>query len=80
MEWRERISVDPAICHGRACVSGTRVPVSTILDNLAAGLSTEDVLGEYPSLERADIQAVIAYAAALSKEEVLELPARSKSA
>jgi uncharacterized protein (DUF433 family) len=62
----ERINVDPNVCHGRACVRGTRIMVSVILDNLAAGLSVGEVVKEYPSLEPDDIQASIAYAAKLA--------------
>ena len=60
--WRERISVDPDICHGKVCVKGTRVMVSVILDNLAAGESVEDIMRGY-HLEREDIQAALEYAA-----------------
>ena len=42
MGWRERISSDPAVCHGLACIKGTRIPVAVVLDNLAAGLSADD--------------------------------------
>ncbi len=46
----ERISIDPSVCHGKACIKGTRVLVSVILDNLAEGISEEEILREYPSL------------------------------
>jgi uncharacterized protein (DUF433 family) len=62
MDWRDRITVDPGVCHGSACIKGTRIPASVILDNLAAGVSREDILKNYPSLREEDIQAVIAYA------------------
>ncbi|MBX3267032.1 MAG: DUF433 domain-containing protein [Acidobacteria bacterium] len=62
MNWRERISVDPNICHGKACIKGTRIMVSVILDNLAAGISIDDILSNYPSLSVLDIQAPIASA------------------
>jgi len=71
MDWRRFISVDPTIAHGQACFVGTRVPVSVVLDNLAAGLSVEEVLKSYPSLGREAVQAAIAYAAELSKERVI---------
>ena len=45
MNWRDRITVDPRVCHGKACIKGTRVMASVILDNLAAGISREDILG-----------------------------------
>jgi uncharacterized protein (DUF433 family) len=61
--WRERITVDPSVCHGKACVRGTRIMVSVVLDNVAAGLSREEILASYPSLEPADIDAALTYAA-----------------
>jgi uncharacterized protein (DUF433 family) len=75
MNWHEHITVDPQICHGKACIQGTRVLVSVVLDNLAAGLSFDEILASYPSLVREDIQAAIAYAAELAREQVLPLPA-----
>lgn len=63
MNWQERISVDPHICHGKACIKGTRVMVSVILDNLAVGISQKEILKSYPSLTVQDIQAAIGYAA-----------------
>jgi uncharacterized protein (DUF433 family) len=71
MDWRERISVDPLICHGKACIKGTRIMVSVVLDNLAAGVSPEEILRSYPSLSPQDIQAAIAYAAELARERVV---------
>ena len=68
MRWQERIVVDPTICHGRACIKGTRIMVSVVLDNLAAGLSAEENIGSYPSLDREAIQAAIACAAELGRE------------
>ncbi len=65
MNWREYITVDPAVCHGKACVKGTRIMVSVVLDNLAAGLAKEEILASYPSLSRDSIQAAIANAAEL---------------
>jgi uncharacterized protein (DUF433 family) len=72
-DWRNRISVDPDICHGRARVAGTRVPVSMVLDNLADDVSFEDIVRSYPSLDVEDIRAVIAYAADLARERVVAL-------
>jgi uncharacterized protein (DUF433 family) len=71
MDWRERISVDPLVCHGKACIKGTRIMVSVILDNLAAGVSPEEILKSYPSLSPEDVQAAIAYAAELARERVI---------
>jgi uncharacterized protein (DUF433 family) len=73
MNWQNHITVDPAICHGKACIKGTRIMVSVVLDNLAAGLTMDDVIKSYPSLTKESIQATIAYAAELSKERVIVL-------
>ncbi|MEA2339007.1 MAG: hypothetical protein QOE82_3014 [Thermoanaerobaculia bacterium] len=75
MDWQKYVSVDPNICHGQACVAGTRIPVSVVLDNLAAGVSEQEVLTSYPRLTRDAIHACIAYAADLAREEVLAWPA-----
>jgi len=72
--WTERIIVDPNICHGTACVKGTRIPASVILNNLAAGISQEEILRQYPTLMPEDVQAALAYGAALARERVLDLP------
>ena len=71
MDWRERISVDPLICHGKACIKGTRIMVSVVLDNLAASVNPEEILPSYPSLKMEDIRAAIAYAAELARERVV---------
>jgi len=73
MDWRKRISVNPRICHGKACIKGTRIMVSVILDNLAAGETNEKILESYPSLRRNDIKAAIAYAAELARERVIHV-------
>ncbi len=70
MKLLERISVEPDICHGKACIKGTRIMVSTILDSLAEGMTEEEILKEYPVLKLEDIKAAIEYAALLAKEEV----------
>ena len=75
LDWRKGITVDPNVCHGKACIKGTRVMVSVVLDNLAAGLKPEEITDSYPSLKREDIQAAIAYAADLARERVLPLSA-----
>jgi uncharacterized protein (DUF433 family) len=67
----DRISVDPDICHGKPCIRGTRIMVTVILDNLAEGLSPEEIVAEYPPLTIEDVQAAIAYAAVLAREEEL---------
>lgn len=75
MDWRQYITTDPAIQHGKACIHGTRIPVAVVLDNLAAGLKTDEILASYPSLTAQAIQAAIAYAAELAREETILLPA-----
>ena len=70
-EWRSLISTDPAICHGKACIKGTRIMVSVILDNLAAGSSIDEVVRLYPTLKHVDVVAAIAYAAELARERVV---------
>ena len=72
--WRDRISVNPAVCHGKACIRGTRVTVSVILDNIAAGMSREEILASYPPLTNADVDAALAYAAELTREGTVDLP------
>lgn len=73
MDWRERISVDPEVMHGRACISGTRVLVSVILDNLAVGTAEQELLRQYPSLTHEDVLAAIAYGGELARERVVNL-------
>jgi uncharacterized protein (DUF433 family) len=75
MDWKQHISVDSDVCHGKACIRGTRVMVSVVLDNLAAGLTPDQILKEYPSLTPDGIQAAIAYAADLARERVVPLSA-----
>ena len=77
--WRERISVNPAVCHGRACVRGTRVMVSALVDNVAAGVPRDEILRSYPGLAEADIDAALAYAAELAREGTVDLPLETKA-
>jgi len=70
-----RISISPEICHGQACINGTRIPVYQLLRMLACGDSIEDLLREYPSVTREDILACFDYAAALAEEQVTPLEA-----
>jgi uncharacterized protein (DUF433 family) len=73
MDWREHIQSDPEVVHGQACFVGTRIPVSVVLDSLAAGIPQEEILGSYPSLSRNAIHAAIAYAAELSRERIVPI-------
>lgn len=75
MTWRTRVSSDPAICHGKACITGTRVMVSVIVDNIAAGVSREELLRSYPSIHNEDIDAALQYAAELTRERIVPLSA-----
>jgi uncharacterized protein (DUF433 family) len=72
-EWKNRIQAHPEICHGKACIKGTRVMISVILDCLAEGLTEEEIVVEYPSLKPGDVQAAILYAAALAREEIIPI-------
>jgi uncharacterized protein (DUF433 family) len=74
MSWRDRITVDPLVCHGKACIKGTRIMVSVVLDNVAAGIPTEEILKSYPTLSAPDIQASLEYAAELARERTVRLP------
>ena len=63
----ERITIDPAICHGKPTIRGLRYPVETILELLSAGMTHDEILSDYPDLEHEDILAVLDYAARLSR-------------
>jgi uncharacterized protein (DUF433 family) len=67
------ISIDPNICFGKACIRGHRIWVSLILDRMAGGESTADILADYPQLTEADIRACLAYAAEIARERTVEL-------
>ena len=66
----ERITIDPNICHGQACIKNTRIPVHQIIGMLANGDTIEELLKEYPSLKRDDILAALNYAASLAEERI----------
>jgi len=76
----ERISIDPRICHGQACIKGTRIPVHQIVRMLANGDTIEDLLHEYPSLEREDILACLDYVAALAEEQITPIEVLERAA
>jgi uncharacterized protein (DUF433 family) len=69
-----RISIDPNVCFGKPCVRGHRVWVSLILDLLAGGASTKDILDDYPGLQEEDVLACLAYAAEMSRERYVDVP------
>ncbi|HEY3322934.1 MAG TPA: DUF433 domain-containing protein [Planctomycetota bacterium] len=72
-----RISIDPNICFGKPCIRGHRIWVSLILDFLASGMTSVELLKQYPGLVEADILACIAYGAEMSRERFVDLPLRS---
>ena len=62
-----RITIDPAVCHGKPCVRGLRYPVETLLELLSSGMTHDEILADYQDLERDDLLAVLAYAAQLER-------------
>ena len=76
MSVENRITIDPLVCHGKPCIRGLRYPVENVLEWLAGGMTIEEVLSDYPDLERDDILAAMGYAARLTHlKRVLENPA-----
>jgi uncharacterized protein (DUF433 family) len=70
-DWRKYFTHDPKVCHGQLCAKGTRVLVTNILDSLAEGATRKEILKSYPTLKAEHIDAAIAYAAELAREEAL---------
>lgn len=66
MNWRDRITSDPKVCHGAVCIKGTRIMMTVVLDNLAEGHSVAEIVQSYPTLTADDVDAAIAYAEARS--------------
>lgn len=73
-EQLQMISADPRVMHGQAVIAGTRVPISVILDCLAAGMTTDEITAEYSTVTLAGVRAAAAYGAALAREELLPIP------
>ena len=69
-----RITVDPNVCFGKPCIRGMRIWVALILEYLAFGRSEEEILVDFPDLDRLDIQAALAYAAEVTRERILPTP------
>ena len=69
----ERISILPNVCHGQACIAGTRVPVHQVVRMFANGDRLDDLLRAYPTITREDIDACLEYAASLAEEQVTPL-------
>jgi uncharacterized protein (DUF433 family) len=72
MTWRDHIVVDPAVCHGKPCIKGTRVMVSVVLDNIASGETADQIATAY-HLAKEDVQAALQYAAELTRERIVYL-------
>jgi uncharacterized protein (DUF433 family) len=66
-----RITTDAAVCHGQPCVRGLRYPVDVLLDLLSSGMTFDEILADYPDLERDDLRAVLAFAARLARSKRL---------
>ena len=62
-----RITIDPAVCHGKPCIRGLRYPVETLLELLSSGMTIDEILADYEDLERDDLLAVLAFAARLAR-------------
>ena len=74
----ERITIDPKVCHGKACIRGTRIPVHIILDMIAAGETFDNILAAYPHISREDIQECAKYGAALAEEETVPIEVKTR--
>lgn len=72
----ERISIDPNVCFGKPCIRGTRIWVSMVLDLLAEGLTTDQIIVEYPQLTAEDILSALAYGAEMAREHYVDMPAQ----
>jgi uncharacterized protein (DUF433 family) len=70
----QRIAIDPDICGGKPCIRGTRLWVSLLLDNLASGMTEEELRAEYPQLTHEDVLAAIAYGAEAARERIIPIP------
>ena len=64
----DRITIDPQVCFGKPCIRGTRIWVSLLLDYMAAGMTVEDILAEYPQLTPDDVRTALAYGAEMSRQ------------
>jgi uncharacterized protein (DUF433 family) len=73
LDWKDRVVVDPDVCHGQACIKGSRVLVSVVLDGLASG-ETEDAIVRDYRISREDVRAALLYAGELARETVVALP------
>ena len=69
-----RISIDPNVCFGKPCIKGHRIWVSLVLDLLATGTTTQEILADYPGVTEPDVLACIAYGAEMSRERYVDVP------
>ncbi len=70
IDWRKFISADPEVHHGEPCITGTRIPVSMIIGSVADGMSIDEIIDAYPQLKKESVQAALAYAADIIRQEV----------
>ncbi len=70
IDWHKFVTVDPEVHHGEACIKGTRVPVSMIVGSVADGMSFDEIVDAYPQLKKESVQAALAYAADIVRQEV----------
>lgn len=73
-----RISIDPSVCFGKPCIRGDRVWVSLILDLMASGAGTPEILQQYPGIVEADIHACLAYGAEMSRGRYVDIPSETR--
>lgn len=71
INWKEHIVVDPDLHQGDPCIRGTRIPVATIVGSLADGMTSDEIIAAYPQLSVIEVQAALAYAADVMRQEVL---------
>lgn len=71
INWKEHIDIDPDLHHGAPCIKGTRIPVTTIVGSLADGMTSDEIIAAYPQLTMLEVQAALAYAADVMRQELL---------
>ena len=71
INWKEYINIDPDLHHGDPCIKGTRIPVTTIVGSLADGMTPDEIIATYPQLSVVEVQAALAYAADVMRQELL---------
>lgn len=77
-DWKVKVSSSINICHGKVCIKGTRILVSVILDCVAEGMIEEEILLEYPSLKKGDVNVALLYAASLARGEIIPLTVEAR--